>query len=333
MNGREYAEKLEFEVLAPYAAKSAEAVRRVNIEKCDLRTEFQRDTSRIIHSKAFRRLKHKTQVFLSPEGDHYRTRLTHTLEVTQIAKTIARALRLNEDLTEAIALGHDLGHTPFGHCGEYELEKIHPGGFKHNEQSKRVVEFLERHGDGRGLNLTMQTIDGILCHSGGVWPSSLEGGIVRHSDKIAYIHHDMDDSIRAGLLSEDDVPESIRKIAGNSHKSRLDYFIHNLVSNFLADPVKGFSDEGREAFNELTEFMFKNVYLNSAAKQEEAKAVHVVRELYDFFCKNPDRMPADWYADYTGTEGIEAVKDYIASMSDRYAISVFNSLFVPNFWL
>lgn len=333
MVGREYVEKMEYELLAPFAAKSAEAVRSVQIEKCDLRTEFQRDTSRIIHSKAFRRLKHKTQVFLSPEGDHYRTRLTHTLEVTQIAKTVARALRLNEDLVEAVALGHDLGHTPFGHCGEHELARIHPGGFRHNEQSKRVVEFLERHGETRGLNLTQQTVDGILCHSGAKWPSTLEGGIVRHSDKIAYIHHDMDDSIRAGLLRESDIPESIRKIAGDSHKKRLDFFIRDLVSNYLKDPVKGFSDEGRGSFDALSAFMFENVYLNTEAKYEETKAVHVVKELYDFFIQNPDRMPEDWYADYVGTEGIEAVKDYIASMSDRYAVSKFNSLFVPKFWL
>lgn len=329
---REYNEKLEYQLLADYAQKSADSVRRMKIEKCDLRTEFQRDTSRIIHSKAFRRLKHKTQVFLSPEGDHYRTRLTHTLEVAQIAKTIARALRLNEDLTEAIALGHDLGHTPFGHCGERVLNALHPGGFRHNEQSKRVVEYLERHGEYRGLNLTEQTVDGILCHSGGKWPSTHEGAIVRYSDKIAYIHHDMDDSIRANILEESEIPGEVKRIAGANNKQRLDYFIHDLVQNYLDCPKRGFSEQGAAAFQGITKFMFERVYLNKDAKAEEDKAAHVVESLYRYYIDNPGQMPEDWYYDYQNADGVEAVKDFIASMSDRYAIWKYNSTFVPSFW-
>ncbi|MDO4753828.1 MAG: deoxyguanosinetriphosphate triphosphohydrolase [Bacillota bacterium] len=332
MTIREYNEKFEYEVLAEYAQKSADSVRSVAISPCDLRTEFQRDTSRIIHSKAFRRLKHKTQVFLSPEGDHYRTRLTHTLEVSQIARTIARALRLNEDLVEAVALGHDLGHTPFGHCGERVLNEVHAGGFRHNEQSKRVVEYLERHGEARGLNLTAQTVDGILCHSGGKWPSTHEGAIVRYSDKIAYIHHDIDDSIRAGILQEEDIPPEIRRISGNTNKERLDFFIHDLVQNYLENPKRGFSEDGSFAFQQITKYMFEHVYLNKVAKVEEERAAHVVEYLYQHFSKHPNQMPESWYYDYKNSDGIEAVKDFIASMSDRYAVSIYKSLFIPSFW-
>lgn len=318
--------------MADCASKSADAVRSHVIRPCDLRTEFQRDTSRIIHSKAFRRLKHKTQVFLSPEGDHYRTRLTHTLEVSQIARTVARALCLNEDLTEAIALGHDLGHTPFGHCGERVLNEVHPGGFRHNEQSRRVVEYLERHGELRGLNLTAQTVDGILCHSGAKWPDTHEGAVVRFSDKIAYIHHDIDDSIRAGVLNERDIPDAVTCIAGRANKERLDYFIHNLVGNYFANPKQGFDADGRKAFDEITRFMFQKVYFNKTAKKEEDRAAHVVESLYAYFSAGPEKMPESWYEDYRGADGIEAVKDYIASMSDRYAISIYKSLFIPSFW-
>lgn len=332
MNIRLIQEEHEKRALAPYAAKSCESVRRHAAEPCDLRTAFQRDMARIVHSKAFRRLKHKTQVFLSPEGDHYRTRLTHTLEVAQIARTISRALRLNEDLTEAIALGHDLGHTPFGHCGERVLNRIHPSGFRHNEQSRRVVEYLERHGERRGLNLTEIAVDGILCHSGAKWPDSHEGAIVRYSDKIAYIHHDIDDSIRAGVLTEDDVPSFVKEIAGNGNKERLDFFIHDLVRHYPEHPRRGFSAEGRAAFDAITKFMFEHVYLNKTAKKEEVRAEHIVEALYGFFKDHPDRMPGAWYEDYERGDGIEAVKDYIASMSDRYAVSVYKSLFVPSFW-
>lgn len=332
MNIRELNESLEYQHLAECAQKSKESVRSVDIEKCDLRTEFQRDTSRIIHSKAFRRLKHKTQVFLSPEGDHYRTRLTHTLEVSQVARTIAGALRLNEDLTEAIALGHDLGHTPFGHCGERVLNTLHPGGFRHNEQSRRVVEYLERHGDSRGLNLTLQTVDGILCHSGEKWPDTHEGAIVRYSDKIAYIHHDMDDSIRANILTESEIPAEVKRISGETNKERLDFFIHDLVRHYFENPRCGFSEAGAEAFRMITGFMFERVYLNKNAKAEEEKAAHVVEYLYQYYTKNPDQMPATWYYDYMNGDGIEAVKDFIASMSDRYAIWKYKSTFVPSFW-
>lgn len=329
---REYCEKFEKEYLSDKAQKSADSVRKIPIEPCDLRTEFQRDTSRIIHSKAFRRLKHKTQVFLSPEGDHYRTRLTHTLEVAQIARTISRVLRLNEDLTEAVALGHDLGHTPFGHCGERVLNELHPGGFRHNEQSKRVVEYLERHGEERGLNLTIQTVDGILCHSGGTWPSTHEGAIVRFCDKIAYIHHDMDDSIRAGILTEDDIPNEIKHIAGHTNKERLDFFIHDLVEHYFKNPRSGFSEAGRAAFNELTRYMFEHVYLNKVAKIEEDRAAYVVEYLYLHYKKHPEKMPQNWYEAYKTGDDIEAVKDFIASMSDRYAVALYKNLFVPSFW-
>lgn len=331
MNFREIQEKRELEMLCNEAAKSVDAKRKHEILKCDLRTEFQRDMARIIHSKAFRRLKHKTQVFLSPEGDHYRTRLTHTLEVAQISRTIARVLRLNEDLTEAIALGHDLGHTPFGHCGETVLNRLHPGGFRHNEQSARVVELLERSGDERGLNLTEVCIDGILWHSGKELPKSYEGMLVRHCDKVAYIHHDMDDSIRASLLDEGDVPDDIKQIAGELNSDRLDFFIHDLCGSFMDDPVKGFSAQGKIAFDKLHDFMHREVYVNPTAKAEEERAAHIVEALYVFFRDNPDKMPKSWFEDYRKYD-VDAVKDYIASMSDRYAVAMYKSLFVPSFW-
>ncbi len=331
---RELQEEFENKYLAPEATKSSEARRRFPVDPCDMRTPFQRDAGRVLHSKAFRRLKHKTQVFLSPEGDHYRTRLTHTLEVSQIARSISRAVGLNEDLTEAIAIGHDIGHTPFGHCGERVLNSICAEGFRHNEQSKRIVVFLEKDKDGnRGLNLTEQTIDGILNHSGNCVPATMEGAVVRLSDRIAYIHHDIDDSIRAGVLVEEEIPESARKLAGKTNKERLNFFIHDFVHHVLENPQQGFSDEVNKVFNELRDFMFERVYFNKTAKGEEGKAAHIVEELYNYYLKNPELMPEDRYADYQNGEGSIAVRDYIASMSDRYAVTKYESLFVPRFWL
>ncbi len=330
---RELQEEYEDKYLAPEAAKSSGATRPLPMLKCDMRTEFQRDVGRILHSKSFRRLKHKTQVFLSPEGDHYRTRMTHTLEVAQVARTISRALRLNEDLTEAIALGHDIGHTPFGHCGERVLDSLCEEGFRHNEQSKRAVVFLEKDKNGvRGLNLTDQTVDGMLHHSGKGWPSTMEGVVVRYADRIAYIHHDIDDSIRAGVLAEEDIPASARRIAGETNKERIDFFIHDFVRHVLTDPHLGFSREVAEAFNDIRDFMFEHVYLNKVAKKEESKAEHVVKALYRHYLENPEQMPEERYGDYVAGEGHRAVKDYLASMSDRYAIAKYNSIFVPSFW-
>lgn len=329
-------EKIERQVLADYASFSDAAVRKHPQSKCDLRTEYQRDRDRILHSKAFRRLKHKTQVFLSPEGDHYRTRLTHTLEVAQIARTIARALRLNEDLTEAISLGHDLGHTPFGHCGENVLAKVHPSGFRHNEHSIRVAEFLEVRSDGaRGLNLTTDTLDGILNHStgSGGWPRTHEGAIVRYSDKIAYIHHDIDDSFRAKVLVETDIPSSVRSVLGQNNNDRLNTLIHSLILHYFDHPKVGFSTEVRAAFDELMGFMYKSVYFNKVAKKEETKAQHIVNALYGYYSEHPNQMPIDRYQDYVNGERIEAVKDFIAGMSDRYAVSAYQALYVPSSWL
>ncbi len=330
---RELQEEYENTQLAPEAAKSSGATRPQPMAKCDMRTAFQRDVGRILHSKSFRRLKHKTQVFLSPEGDHYRTRMTHTLEVAQVARTISRALRLNEDLTEAIALGHDIGHTPFGHCGERVLNSLCEDGFRHNEQSKRAVVFLEKDKYGkRGLNLTDQTVDGILHHSGAGWPSTMEGVVVRYADRIAYIHHDIDDSIRAGVLAEEDIPASARRIAGETNKERIDFFIHDFVRNVLADPHVGFSREVAAVFNDIRDFMFEHVYLNKVAKKEEGKAEHVVKALYQYYLDHPEQMPEDRYGDYKGGEGYRAVKDYLASMSDRYAIAKYQTIFIPSFW-
>lgn len=327
-------EELEYKILAPQASKSAEAIRPMAEERCSIRTEYQRDRDRIIHSKSFRRLKHKTQVFLSPEGDHYRTRLTHTLEVAQIGRTVARALRLNEDLTEAIALGHDLGHTPFGHCGEARLNEIHPGGFKHNEHSYRVVTLLEGWDRGRiGLNLTQEVAEGIRYHSGGTIPSTLEGRIIRFSDKIAYLNHDIDDSIRAGVLALEDIPRSILDELGHTHSARINTLISDLIENSRELDDIRFSQAKQEAYDHLRKFMFQNVYLNEVAKKEERKAMDIVEALYRYYAQHPDQMPEHLYKEFVGAQGIEAVKDYVAGMSDRFAVNRFQDLFVPDFWL
>ncbi len=297
-------------------------------EKCDLRTEFQRDRDRIIHSKAFRRLKHKTQVFLSPESDHYRTRLTHTLEVSQIARTLARALRLNEDLTEAIALGHDLGHTPFGHAGERALNELLSFDFTHYEQSVRVCENLEK--NGKGLNLTYEVLDGIKCHTKGEFAQTLEGKIVRFADRIAYINHDIDDAIRAGVISAGDIPNDIVKKLGNTKSRRITSLVNSIVNNSINDIVM--DGETEKYYNLLHEFLFEAVYKNPLAKAEEAKVLGIVDGLFDYYLKNPEKLNNE-YKTVLEKEGIErAVADYIAGMTDHYAISVYSDIFIPKAW-
>lgn len=322
-------EKREYELLSPRATKSAESKGRIFEETpCLYRTEFQRDRDRIIHSKAFRRLLNKTQVFISPEGDHYRTRLTHTLEVAQIARTISRILRCNEDLTEAISLGHDLGHTPFGHNGELILNEIHPGGFHHNEQSLRVVDRLEKKKDRYGLNLTWEVRDGILNHRSRTTPSTLEGQIVRISDKIAYINHDIDDAIRADVITQDDLPKSDLDVLGYTHGDRINNLIEDLVRNSDDSDVISLSDEFNYALMHLRAYMFKNVYNNDLVKKEED--LQMIREqiegLYKYFMKNPNSLP-NMYKSIVREDGLNtAVKDYIAGMTDRYANKIFNSI-------
>lgn len=333
MNIREEQEKREHLIFSPYASFSDESRGRDRDEEpCPMRTIYQRDRDRIIHCKAFRRLKHKTQVFLAPEGDHYRTRLTHTLEVAQIARSIARALNLNEDLTEAIALGHDLGHTPFGHVGERTLNSLCPMGFAHYRQSIRVVEFLEK--DGQGLNLTWEVRDGILNHRTSGNPSTLEGKAVRLSDKIAYINHDIDDGIRAGILKESDIPSEYTDVLGNSTKERLNTMISDIIMNSIGKNDLVMSEPVRKAMTELRKFMFESLYLNPTAKSEEAKADKLITELYRYYVANTDKLP-DTYKRFI-TEFDErpeqVVCDYIAGMSDQYSISKFQEIFVPKAW-
>ncbi len=330
MTPREQYEQMEREWLSPRAAKAADSQGREREETpCEYRTVFQRDRDRILHCKSFRRLKHKTQVFLSPEGDHYRTRLTHTLEVAQIARTVARALRLNEDLTEAIALGHDLGHTPFGHAGERALNLHMKTGFHHYEQSVRVVEKLEN--GGKGLNLTAEVRDGILCHTKGQEAATLEGRVVRIADQVAYINHDMDDAMRAGVLSESDVPLDIRKALGDSRAQRIDTLVTAIIHGSHDDFV-GMDDKTRTYFDSLHTFMFDNLYHNPIAKSEENKVDSFVGALFDHFCADPTRLPEE-YQPIWQAEGVErAVGDYIAGMTDNYALDVYSSLFVPSGW-
>lgn len=332
---REQHEAFEKQHLSPKATCAIDSKgRRLDEEKCPIRTDFQRDRDRILHSKSFRRLKHKTQVFLSPEGDHYRTRLTHTLEVSQISRTISGALNLNNDLTEAIALGHDLGHTPFGHCGEDRLNRIHPNGFKHNVQSLRVVDFLERRNKSKfGLNLSYEVRDGILNHNGSGIPETLEGQIVKICDRVAYLNHDIDDAVRAGVLILTDIPKEISDILGHSHGERINTLILDLIENSYDLDHIAMSPEREKAFNDLRKFMFHNVYLNKEAKKEEARAEFIVESLYDYYIKNPEQMPLERFEDYQEGEGIESVKDYVASMSDRYAVNKYKELFIPKFWL
>lgn len=327
-NIRLRAEQNEHNTLAKNAAFSDMATRAKAEEKCPIRTDFQRDRDRIIHSSAFRRLKHKTQVFLSPEGDHYRTRLTHTLEVSQISRTVARALSLNEDLTEAIALGHDLGHTPFGHAGERALNQIYSGGFKHYEQSVRVCKKIEKQGE--GLNLTEQTLNGILCHTKGTEANTQEGRIVRFCDQIAYINHDIDDATHGGVLKTDDIPHDIRKHFGESKSERINKMVFSLISN-STDTIK-MAEDDLYYFNKLHKFLFDKVYLNYAAKKEENKVLGIIEGLYDYLVKNPQIMPKA-FTKIIASEGIErAVIDYIAGMTDTYAIKFYEDIYIPKAW-
>lgn len=330
---REMAEEREYEVLSPYAAHAGDSKGRDREEpQCDIRTVYQRDRDRILHSKSFRRLAHKTQVFIAPMGDHYRTRLTHTLEVSQLSRTIAKALRLNDDLCDAIALGHDLGHTPFGHTGERVLNEICPLGFAHFRQSIRVVEVLEKNGE--GLNLTWEVRDGILNHRTSGHPSTLEGQIVRFCDKIAYINHDIDDAERAGILSEEDIPKTYREILGGSTRDRLNTLIHDVIYSSLDRADIRMSPEIEEAMMELRKFMFDHVYLNSVAKTEEGKVSRMITMLYQYYEKHVDEMPQE-YIDLIKKKGQpepRVVCDYISGMTDQYSISKFQELFVPQSW-
>ena len=330
MTVREKIENNERLLLSDKACLSVNSKGRVTEEeKCSLRTDFQRDRDRIIHSNSFRRLKHKTQVFLSPEGDHYRTRLTHTLEVSQIARTIANGLSLNGDLTEAVALGHDLGHTPFGHAGERALNSVFPGGFRHYDQSLRVVEKLEK--NGKGLNLTYEVRDGIACHTRGKEADTLEGRIVKLADKIAYINHDIDDAVRAGVMCEEDIPLEIRKALGFTKSARINTMVLNVVENSVDDIV--FSPDVQQPFDELHAFMFDKVYTNPVCKGEETKAIEIILRLYEYFLKNPDRIPMAYHY-IIDAEGVErAVCDYIAGMSDRYLLAVYKRIFIPDSWV
>ncbi len=332
MTIREELEALEEQIFSPYASFSAKTRGRDRREPlCDIRPEYQRDRDRILHCKAFRRLKHKTQVFLAPEGDHYRTRLTHTLEVSQIARTIAKSLRLNESLTEAIALGHDLGHTPFGHSGEAVLNKICEDGFTHYEQSVRIVELLEK--EGKGLNLTWEVRDGIKNHRTSGHPSTLEGAIVRLSDKIAYINHDIDDAIRARMFVERDLPGEYTDVLGHSVRERLNNMICDLIKNSMDKPCISMSSGMEEAMQGLRSWMFENVYKNEKPKAEESKAQNMITQLYEYYMQHVDKLPTEYVLlMVNGEKKSRVVCDYIAGMSDIYAIDQFEELFVPRRW-
>src|SRR5258705_6104379 len=337
---REHTEELENANLAEHAARSADAHRDRAEEPSPTRAAFAVDRDRIVHSKAFRRLKHKTQVFLAPIGDHYRTRLTHTLEVTQIGRSMARGLRLNEDLVEAMAMGHDVGHTPFGHIGEELLASFLPDGFRHNEQSVRIVEKIEK--NGAGLNLTKEVRDGIQKHSapteGGVettaWgiPETPEGWVVRYADKIAYLHHDIDDAMRAEIVREEDIPQEIRASLGRDRAERLDTMIYDVIVTSYGKAEVTMSDEVLEATNALRKFMFTNVYLAGPAKTEDEKAQGVLWELLQYFEAHPGRMPAEHQRIASSENTKRAVADYIAGMTDGYALDTFTSLFIPAAW-
>lgn len=299
-------------------------------EPCENRTEYQRDRDKIIHSQSFRRLMNKTQVFLAPAGDHYRTRLTHTLEVTQIARIIARALRLNEDLTEAAALGHDLGHTPFGHAGEAALQECYDPSFAHYKQSLRVVEKLEK--NGRGLNLTWEVRDGIVNHTGEMLASTLEGVVVKLADRIAYINHDIDDACRAGILSVDDIPRDILDVLGRKHSERINRMVTSVIDESLDKPYIRMGEEVGEATANLRDFLFDRVYRSPIAKGEDAKARELLIKLFEYYVKNPEKMPQQYYKNIENEPVERCVCDFVSGMTDRYAIETYNSLFVPNIW-
>ena len=333
MTVREELERQEHRKLNPRASFADQSKGRPRYEEPregDVRTCFQRDTDRIVHSKAFRRLMHKTQVFLQPEGDHYRTRMTHTLEVTRIARTITLALGLNEDLAEAIAMGHDLGHTPFGHAGEDALSKCLGKPFRHNEQSLRVVDVLEK--DGRGLNLTHEVRNGILCHTGDPWPNTLEGMIVRRSDQIAYVNHDIDDAIRAGILTDDDIPVAITDVLGHNHRDRINTLVTDAIATSREAGEVCLSPNVDKALRDLRSFMFERVYRNPVAKSEERKAKDMLQRLFEYYYTHPEALPEDFQPQMS-FEGLErTVCDYIAGMTDNYAIDKFNEIFIPTGW-
>ena len=332
MTIRERIEQMEHETLSPYATFDDKSIGRVKEEdQCDIRPVFQRDRDRILHCKSFRRLKNKTQVFLTPKGDHYRTRLSHTLEVSQNARTIAKALRLNEDLTEAIALGHDLGHTPFGHMGERVLNELCEEGFEHSVQSVRVVSVLEK--DGQGLNLTREVLDGIRNHQISTMPSTPEGKVVRLADKIAYINHDVDDAIRGHIMCEEDIPLDIRKELGFTSVKRMDSLIHDVIMNSLDSPDIIMTDAKFQAMMDLRKFMFKEVYRNPVTIAEEVKTRRMITSLFEYYSDNTDRLPEKYYAMVeAGEKPHRVICDYISGMTDQYAISVFMNLFMPNSW-
>lgn len=333
MTIRQMQEEREREYLSPYAALSVNSKGRERYEEqCDIRPVYQRDRDRILHCKAFRRLKQKTQVFLLPLGDHYRTRLTHTLEVSQNARTIAKALKLNEELVEAIALGHDLGHTPFGHSGEAALNSICDLGFAHNEQSVRIVEILEKKGD--GLNLTWEVRDGIRNHQTAGCPQTLEGKVVRLSDKIAYINHDIDDAIRAKVLTDDDIPKEYKDILGYASRERLNTLIHDIVKCSDGKSDIYMTPEVEGAMKNLRKFMFENVYTNEVAKSEESKAKNMLVSLYEYYLKNIDELPDEFLDNISNGETKQrTVCDYIAGMSDQYAMTTFKNIYMPKQWL
>ncbi len=330
MTIRETCEQRELETLKPWAAFAVNSRGRQSAEEpCSVRTCFQRDTDRIVHSKSFRRLMHKTQVFLHPEGDHYRTRMTHTWEVSRIARGISRGAGLNEDLTEAISLGHDLGHTPFGHAGERALDAVMPGGFRHNEQSLRVVSSIEK--NGAGLNLTAEVCDGVLCHTGQQQPFTLEGRVVRFADKIAYINHDIDDAVRAGILSEADIPGPISAVLGNRHSTRINTLVLDMIE-FSSNGEVGMSPRCLRAMTDLRDFLDDRVYKNPVAKDEEKKIGGLIAMLFDYYCTHTDMLPVEYrqFAEAWGRE--RAACDYIAGMTDKYALYKYNEIFVPKSW-
>ncbi len=332
---RENLEEQEQRLLSQYASKSAQSKGRAVFEEPDMyRTCYQRDRDRIVHSKSLRRLMHKTQVFIAPEGDHFRTRLTHTLEVSQIARTISRALALNEDLTEAIAMGHDLGHTPFGHMGETVLNDIHPGGFRHNVQSLRVIDVIEKDYKGKTLNLTGEVRDGILNHSGNDMPFTLEGQVVRLSDRIAYINHDIDDAMRADIISDKDIPEEFMKYPDFASGNRIQFFVNDIVYNSENKPQIYQSDEALKLMGDLRSWLFDNLYRHPKVREnaETEKVKLLIESLYKYFIKNPDKLDDD-EKERIDTDGLnEVVKDHIAGMTDRYAIKLYEEIFVPLGW-
>ena len=333
MTIREEVERLEHKRLNPlasFADRSKGRPQQEDPRENEVRTCYQRDIDRIVHSKAFRRLMHKTQVFLSPEGDHYRTRMTHTLEVARIARTITQALGLNEDLAEAIAMAHDLGHTPFGHAGEVALTQCLGTPFRHNEQSLRVVDVLEK--DGAGLNLTHEVRNGILCHTGDPWPDTLEGMVVRRSDQIAYVNHDIDDAIRAGILTNEDIPTAISDVLGRTHRDRINTLVCDAIHTSREAGTVTLTPQVDTALKELRSFMFEKVYHNPVAKREEGKAKDMLKKLFEHYVNHPEALPEDFQPQLS-FDGMErTVCDYIAGMTDNYAVDKYTEIFIPMGW-